>query len=459
METAAIWSEVLNYAPKLLEFQRQHQRMPGFQVAVAVDGKLLGSFSGGFADVAAETLMTDETLFRVASHSKTFTGTAIMQLSEQGKVRLDDPIEQHVPELAGSEMAGVTVAELLSHSSGITRDGDDSDFWILSRKFPSRDELIEMAKTGKRNEPGAHLKYSNVGYSLLGLVIEEASGQDYAAYVTENIVNRLGLRNTGPELDPAREPELARGYSALTYAPERSTIDHIDTHSMAAATGFYSTAADLVTYFSAHLPGDDTLLTDRSKRRMQHPVWAASGANHGYGLGLMLAEVQGKQVFGHGGGYPGHITRTWVEPESRVCVSVLTNSLDGPANTWVNELFALASIIAREPTSAAPEGTDLSRFTGRFASLWGVGDVVELGGKLVEMSPAALGVDVEGLTELEYVDDSTLRSLEPTGFGGRGETMHYEFDDDGASAIRGPGGMLQRRHADFRIEERVSIPV
>ena len=117
--------------------------------------------------------------------------------------------------------------------------------------------------------------------------------------------------------------EYAAGYSALSYAAERVPIDHVDTRALAAATGFFGNARDLVTYFSAHLPGDDRLLTDKSKREMQHPLWQTAAGDDWprYGLGVQVAKVGDRRLFGHGGGYPGHITRSMVDGSAGIAVS------------------------------------------------------------------------------------------------------------------------------------------
>ena len=117
-----------------------------------------------------------------------------------------------------------------------------------------------------RNE---RFKYSNVGYALLGLVVAEASGRPYDEYVAEEIVGRLGLRDTGPELPPGRESEVAVGYAGRALGDRRVPIGHVGAGAMAAATGFFATAADLAQYASAHVLGDDRLLDDDSKRLLQ----------------------------------------------------------------------------------------------------------------------------------------------------------------------------------------------
>lgn len=466
----AAWESVLAYAPRYLEQLRSFDRQPGYQMAVAVDGTVIGEVSGGYADVAADTELTEAHQFRIASHSKMFTATAILQLAEAGSLTLEDALADHLPELAGTDAGQITVGELLSHSSGLTRDGTDSDFWVLSRPFPGRGALLEIAAGGRVIGRHTHFKYTNIGYGLLGLVIEAASGQDYRGYVRERLIEPLALHHTGPDLDDGAT-ELATGYGALAVMGEpytlehRCTIDHVDTGALSAATGFYSTAGDVVRFLSAHLPQRPgrpnavSPVSEHSKRRMQRKLEPAGMPGRDYGLGMILQEVHGHETFGHSGGYPGHISRSWALPQTGVALSVLTNAIDGPATTWGEQLIALATLAAAEtPASYAdvpPE--QLDRFTGRFAGLWGVQDIVELGGKLYCLSVGA--APDPALTEpLEYVDAQTLRSRDPNGFGGYGEDFVFEFDTAGAGVIRGPGGMKLVRQSDFRVPSRVVNP-
>ncbi|MGG5752077.1 serine hydrolase domain-containing protein [Zafaria sp. Z1313] len=494
---AGAWRSVLDYAPRYLGFQRAWARQPGVQVAAALDGEPLGGFAVGFADLAGRIPLETGHLFRVASHSKTFTAVAVLQLVEAGALRLDDAVAEHVPELAGTDAGGLLLGDLLSHSTGIVRDGADADFWQLHRAFPDRAALVAAAAAGRIAGEYEHFKYTNIGYGLLGLAIAAASGTDYRSYVREHIVDRLGLADTGPDLDPrsARGPDhggLATGYASLAAAGEpyalgqRVPVDHVDTGALDAATGFYSTAADLVRFFSALLPASDPaaegsggvetagaagagpdagpgrrpLLSERSKRRMRRRVEDSGLPGRGYGLGLILQDVHGTPTFGHSGGYPGHITRTWACPGTGIVLSVLANAVDGPAAPWGEAVFALAALALKEaPASYSDVPAEaLERFTGRFAGLWGVQDVVLLGGRLYALPLAAL-LDPEHILPLEFVDGSTLRSQDPNGFGGYGEELSFEFDSAGASAMRGPGGLRMVRQADYRLPERITAPV
>jgi CubicO group peptidase (beta-lactamase class C family) len=437
---SATLHEVIDHFDRWLAYNQRYQRVPGIQAAVYAGDGIVFSASYGLADVENAVPLTDQHLFRIASHSKTFTATAVLQLVEQGRLRLDDKAGQHVTELVGTPLGERTVRELLAHSGGVTRDGADADWWQLAYSFPDRDQLLDVLRDTSsvvvaENE---RFKYSNIGYGLLGLVIEAAAGTSYNSYVQTAIVDKLGLAGIGPELDQARLGEYAAGYSSLEYAETRVPIEHIDTGALSAATGFFANARDLVTYFSAHLPGDDRLLSDKSKREMQHPHWVTgSDEKNRYGLGLGVSKIGEREVFGHAGGYPGHITRTSVDPERRLIVSVLTNAIDGPAAQLSEGFFRLVDVAELKERGDA---TGLDRFTGRYASLWGVLDISVLGGRLYATYPSGPNPADEPLA-LE-ADGDTLLVTGGSGFGSYGERYRFSFDDQGAvTSVRGAGGM------------------
>ncbi|TDD19741.1 class A beta-lactamase-related serine hydrolase [Kribbella turkmenica] len=450
-------TEVLAYYDSWLAFNQRYQRVPGVQVAVSAEDAIAFSAAYGLADVENDVPLTEQHLFRIASHSKTFTATAVFQLVEQGRLRLDDKAGQHVTEIVGTPLGERTVRDLLAHAGGITRDSLQADWWQLAGRFPDREELLAVLRTESsavlpENE---RFKYSNIGYGLLGLVVEAASGTPYNSYVQTAIVDKLGLSGLGPELDPARRNEYAAGYSALSYADERIPIDHVDTRALASATGFFGNARDLVTYFSAHLPGDDRLLTDKSKREMQHPLWQTANEDWPrYGLGVQIAKLGERHLFGHGGGYPGHITRSMVDGSARIAVSVLTNAIDGPAQQLAEGFFKLLDLA--ESKDRPGDATGLSRFTGRYANLWGVTDIVELGGRLYGIDPASTDPGAEPQT-LE-VEGDTLRVTGGSGYGSYGESYRFTFDaDDRVETLRGSSGLLAHPIDRFTLPDRLTV--
>ncbi|NYI58348.1 serine hydrolase domain-containing protein [Cellulomonas soli] len=462
------------YLASWVEAQAAHQRVPGVQVAIRSEGELVLDLAVGVADVTTgEPLRTDH-LFRIASHSKTFTATAILQLVEQGRLRLDDPVGSYVPELAdgGSPVAAVTVRELLGHQGGVIRDGDQADFWQLEYPFPDRATLLaDVLAHGHVHERNEHFKYSNVGYSLLGLVIEAVTGTTFAEHLHTAVVAPLGVTHTGAELDPARAGEYAAGHTGLLLgAVDRETIEHVDTRAMAAATGFYSTAADLTVYGSAHCLGDTRLLSDDSKRimqRLESVVSQDDGTEIGrYGVGIELKTVGKRALVGHSGGYPGHITRTYIDPKAKLVVSVLTNAVDGPADQIAVGLLALVDLALNPPkatdttsdtatadgdaeTPAAEATTaDPARFTGRFAGLMGLMDLTVLGGRPVIVHPTYPDPKAAH-DELEVLDDDRLLLRAEASFGPAGEVVHLTRAEDGTITSVRVGGMTSWPLADF----------
>jgi D-alanyl-D-alanine carboxypeptidase len=446
------------YLRSWLEAQAAHRRVPGVQVAVRSGGELVFSAAVGVADVDTDAPLTTEHLFHVASHSKTFTATAVLQLVESGRLRLDDPIGAHVPELsaASAPIARATVRELLGHQSGVTRDGTHADFWQLETPFPDPEQLISAAGDGVVHARNEHFKYSNVGYALVGLAVEAVTGRPFAEHLHDAVLEPLGLTRTGADHDPARAGEYAAGHTALLLgAQTRRVLGHDRTGAYAPATGFWSTAEELSAFAEAALVlGDDRLLPDDAKRIMQRleSVVTAYGTEVGrYGLGVDLTTVGERHLVGHSGGWPGHITLTLADAAAGLVISVLTNAIDGPAQELAHGLLKLVdtALTPRAEVPPPPAGIPLASSTGRFAGLWGVLDVVELGGRLVLVRPT-LPDPLHGMEELQVVDAGTLRVAAQPGFGASGELVPLERDDAGRVVALRLAGVTHRSTGSLR---------
>jgi D-alanyl-D-alanine carboxypeptidase len=432
MDAAQIASALrdgIAYADRWLEYRCEFRNHPGLVVAVQKDDQLLLSKAYGMANLERQEPMTTGHIFRIASHSKTFTATAIMQLVELGHVRLDDRLSAHLPWLAASE---ATIRETLNHASGILRDGEDADFWQVQKEFPDLEQLRHSAAQGKVLDPNTTFKYSNIGYALLGLVIEAASGRPYNEYVRENIIQRLGLRDTGPEVDPALKDRLVTGYTrARLGLPRRAVPRVIDTDALSPATGFYSTAEDLCRYAAGHYIADTRLLTDASKREMQQPYWAIEQADgEHYGLGLSVRDIGQRRMVGHGGGFPGQSTRTLIDTHDRLVVVIFSNTSasDGLAAPLAENVVKIIDFSIAHATDSHGDG--VASYTGRFASLGGAIDIVNIGGKLFGVSPEA-DDPVARVSELSVLDATTLKIEKTGGYGSPGEAVRFERDASG----------------------------
>lgn len=447
------------YLRTWLETQASHRRVPGVQVAVRSGSELVLSAAVGVADAVRGTELTPEHLFHVASHSKTFAATVVLQLVDAGRMRLDDPIGTYVPELrdGGSPIDRVPVRELLGHQSGITRDGAHADFWQLETPFPDRTRLLaEVLDGGVVHARNEHFKYSNIGFALVGLAVEAVTGTSFGEHVRTAVLEPLGLTRTGSDHDPQRADEYAAGHTGLLPGEQtRLALGHARTGAYAPATGFWSTAEELSAFAEAALvQGDGRLLTDDARRIMQRleSVVTAYGTEVGrYGLGVELTTVGDRQLVGHSGGWPGHITLTLADPTSGLVVSVLTDAIDGPAQDLAHGLVKLVDVALTPRATVPPPPGDappLHSFTGRFAGLWGMADVVELGGRLVLVRPTSPD-PLLGMEELQVVDDRTLRVAAQPGFVAAGELVHLDRDADGAVASVRLAGVTLRPVAEF----------
>jgi D-alanyl-D-alanine carboxypeptidase len=473
------------YLAQWVTTQAALHRVPGVQYAVAVDDEVVLDGAWGVTDLTSGTPLRPDHLFRVASHSKTFTATTVARLVDAGELRWDDALGAHVPELGRTSAGEITVREALGHTGGLLRDGRDADFWQLALPFPDRAALLDAVLTdGEVYGRGEAFKYSNLAYGLLGLVVEAVTGERFTDHVRHALLEPLGLDDTFCELTDEISRRAVVGHSApapaepglrAVFADGRLPVAATTTGALAAATGFCSTARDLVRWASAHCDGA-TLLRPETRRLLQREesvVERPHSRRRAYGLGFELRDVDGRRLVGHSGGFPGQITRTWFDPTSRVAVSVLTNAIDGPADQLALGLFALVTtaLAGDHGGSAAGSasggatgggGSDdgapagLDRWTGRFANLWGRIDLVRLGGHLWSIDP--LRADPLDGAERLRVDGDALRPAPHGGFGPVGEPVHVLRDADGAPSGVVVGGMTSWPAEEFERQQRASTP-
>lgn len=350
--------DVARILPEWLETVRHLRRQSGFQVAVWHDGELVAEVAVGAADEPAGIPLRTSHRLRIASHSKMLTAFTVMRLKEQGRLRLDDTVGDHVAELAESPVADRTLRDLLSHGAGLTRDSDDSRWWRLGIPFADRARLLEIARSGAvRTEPGLHLQYSNIGYGLLGLVIEEITGTGFAEAVAELVLDPVGVPGIGPDLPdappgPEQADGFAHGHTSLLHGPRR-VVEQIGTGALAAATGFWASAGAIASVAGKVLTAGE-LLEAASLREMRRRVWTLHDGGQ-YGLGLQEGRLHGFTVIGHSGGFPTGLSRTWAAPADRLVVSVIGTAVDAPSSEIALGILGLLSLAAGRPAPQAEE--------------------------------------------------------------------------------------------------------
>lgn len=416
-------ASALDYLPRWLEHQLRVTEQPGLQLAVAHQGRIVLEQAFGHADRVAGQRLSTRHRFRVASHSKTFTATAVMKLREQGRLRLDDPVGRHLDGLH-PRVAAVTLQQLLSHSAGLVRDGRDAGQWAERRPFLDEAELRADLAGGPTLTPSTRFKYSNHGYGLLGLVVAAVTGEPYAGWARREVIGAAGLKDTFvdvPEGDAARARlRLASGHSGKWPLGERLAIPAaMSTHALAPATGYVSTAADLARFFGGLAPGAaHGLLHDDSRREMTRRQWPEphASAPRWYGLGTMSGTLGAWDWFGHTGGFPGTLSRTCVVPSQQLAISMLTNATDGPSQAWVDGALRVLQAFAAH---GAPTRRSAA-WTGRWWSLWNVVDLLPVADKVLVANPA-LANPLLDAAEIGELRGDQGRIVQANGYAHHGE--------------------------------------
>lgn len=418
-----------DYIPKWLDYQMRQSEQPGCVIAVAHKGDVVLEQAFGHADTTTGRALTPRHRFRVASHSKSFTAAGILKLREAGKVRLDDPVGDYVDGLHRG-VAQSTIAQLLSHSAGLIRDGIDAGQWQDRRPFLDARELRAALAEPPVIAASQRLKYSNHGFGLIGLAIERITGELYGDWIRREIVAAAGLKETEPDGPAPPGVPVARGHSAKLPLGYRVIVPGDNaTRALAAATGFVSTAADLARFFARLDPAAArAVLSPASRREMVRRQWHdphAARQSH-YGLDLMIGTVGDWEWYGHGGGFQSCISRTVVLPGRDLAVSILTNAVDGFAGHWSDgAIHILRAFAARGAPTARTRD-----WTGRWWSDWGAVDLVAMRDHVVVASPGLINPFLDA-SEIAVTapDQGTIRLA--GGYASHGEGARLVRDRQG----------------------------
>lgn len=318
------------------EFARK-QNIPGFVYGVVLDGKLLYSGGFGYANAEKQQRAGTKSLFRIASMSKSITAVAILQLRDEGKLSLDDPASKYLPEMKKltyltSDAPVITIRNLLTHSAGFPEDNPWGD-----RQLADTDkELMRLIEEGVSfsNVPGVEFEYSNLGFALLGQIVQVVSGMDFQKYTTERIFKPLGMNSTVWEYENVPEEKLALGYAWIGNAWVDVPLLHHGSYG--AMGGLITSIEDFTAYVSMHLSAwpprsdkDDGALKRSSLREMHQP-WKFSRlvpsfrypsgrqcaivSTYAYGLSW-TKDCDGRVSVGHSGGLPGFGSNWTMLPE------------------------------------------------------------------------------------------------------------------------------------------------
>ena len=425
-------------AGRWLEYQQRAARLPGLQFAVAHRGQKLADTALGVRSRLSGEPLASDTRLRVASHSKTFTAVGIMRLVESGRLRLDDKAGSYVAGLH-ADTAETTIAQLLSHTAGLTRDGDDAGQWQMRRPFLDASELRQALAQSPVISANTRLKYSNHGFGLLGLIIAQVTGESYEGWIAREVVACAALTQTLPDGPLPPHLPFAGGHGVAALLGEPFEIDNGgSTGALASATGFVSTASDLVQFYGL-LASDaaDTLLSRSSRREMTRRHWRVPDmtAERHYGLGLMHGGDGDWAWFGHSGAFPGCLSHTSVVPAHGLAISIIVNAVDAAPIALVDGVISILRACAQNGAATAVT----SNWSGRFWSIWGAVDLLPVGDRVLVMQPAQLSPLLDAV-ELIEVGETTARIGKAHGFSSHGEGARLELEPDGRCRALWLGG-------------------
>jgi CubicO group peptidase (beta-lactamase class C family) len=359
------------------------RRIPGMVYGLVVDGKLVHVKSMGVRDQDKKDAVNADTVFRIASMTKSFTSLAMLKLRDEGKLSLEDPVSKWIPEFARMELptkdsAPLRVRDLLTHSAGFPEDNPWGD-----RQLAIADaELTKWLEQGIpfSTAPGTEYEYSNYGFALAGRVITKAAGMPYSKYLTEQILKPLGMTSSTLEPKEVAAERRATGYRLIdgAYVEDKPLADG----AFGPMGGLLVSANDLARYIAFQLDAwpardaEESGPVRRSSRREMQKVWRTSGLNvtrasvevplrvssvgYGYGLGVSR-DCNFEHMVGHGGGLPGFGSYMLWLPEYGVGMFAMTNyTYAGPSAPIAESLVSLKATggLERRKLPAAPVLTE-----------------------------------------------------------------------------------------------------
>jgi CubicO group peptidase (beta-lactamase class C family) len=351
--------------------EREH--LPGFAFGIVLDGRLVYSGAFGTANIDERTPATTRTLFRIASMSKSVTAMAVLRLRDEGRLSLDDPVSTYVPEAAAlkvltSDSPDITIRHLLTHSAGFPEDNPWGD-----RQLAESDEWLRAFLLGGvsfSNAPGVAYEYSNLGFALLGQVVQSVTGSSFSEYTRREIFEPLGMETTVWEFERAAAGQLALGYAWQDGSWVNVPLEHHG--AFGAMGGLLTSIEDFANYVALHLSAtpprndeDAGPLRRSSLREMQQP-WRFAGvmpdfrwpngrscpSARAYGYGLRWQEdCSGRVMIGHSGGLPGFGSNWVMLPELGLAVMSFDNRTYGGTHTInlavVDTIVTLAGLAPR----------------------------------------------------------------------------------------------------------------
>lgn len=339
--------------------EQKERRLPSVMAAVVRDGRVVWTGGRGRVDGAAPSA---DTQYRIGSISKTFTAVLVLRLRDERRLDLADPLDAHLP---GTPLGDRTIAQLLSHASGLTAE-PPGDWWERTPGRAWTDLAGSLDRTSLRHRAGRMFHYSNLGYAALGELVARLRGMSWTDALQREILAPLGMRRT----TPLPEAPHARGFAVHPWADVLLPEPAHDAVAMAPAGQLWSTVTDLCRW-AAFWCGDtgEVLHPDTVAEMRETVVPDPESSSDGYGLGLQVAEHQGRRLVGHTGSMPGFLAILWVEADDATGAVVLANTTSGLSRTVTENLL---DIMAEQEPRVPEEWSPLAEVDPDLLALTGL---------------------------------------------------------------------------------------
>lgn len=305
-------------------------------IGVVSGGQLVWTKSYGYADTEKKLPATKDSVYRIGSITKQFTALMLLQLVEQGKVHLSDPVEKYLPEVnkLQNRFAGappITLIQLATHTSGLDREPDDERMLYIEGPVSEWEKklIATIPLTRFINEPGTRYSYSNIGYAILGLALSRAAGEPYVEYIQKHIIKPLGMSQTGFSLDQRMKENRAKGFlieGGKVDAEEPERQERTGNGWRVPNGRLYSTVGDLARFVAFELGEEHASVLSKKtlEANFERVNSAFSEFTYGYGIGFQVRRRGNLVAIGHDGVVAGYQCSAWIDRKTHLGVITLT---------------------------------------------------------------------------------------------------------------------------------------
>jgi len=435
------YSEAFKLIEVWLEAQKDFEQFPGITAIAIEDQNVLWTGGFGLSNIDNNTNMDPSTICSICSISKLFTAVAIMKLYDEGKLRLDDEIDDLLPwynlPQKYPDSGPITIRSLLTHSSGLPRESDFAYWNGPDYPFPTREQVRAKLSEQETLYPAStYYQYSNLALTLLGEIVQEISGVPYDNFIQQNILTPLGLQNTSTTLpEELYGSKLAIGYGAVKRNGKRDKINFFKANGIKPAAGFSSNVSDLGKFASWQLRLLDTTIVEILKpstlKNMHRVHFTDPDWNTTWGLGFAIFKgSDGSTWVSHGGSCPGYRSAFLLNPKSKRAYVVMINANGTNPSKYARGMHDILKKAESDHNSKEENKRSLQDYVGYYSQQpwWSEVYVGSWNDKLVILD---LPTDnpADSMTFFKYIEGDTFRRIRDDDE--LGETVTFERDKNG----------------------------